>query len=508
MKIPALFTLIQVVLAFSAWGQTAISYTLSVSDPKTHQYQVSMKISGITGDQLTLKMPQWHPGYYRIMEYGKDVHGFRVKGDLEVTVKHPSVNTWQLTGISRSDLVVEYAIQTHRKFVANSYVEEGRAYIIPENTFMYVSDKMNLAPQVKIVIPTANSTIATGLDLVNDNTHVYIAENYDILYDCPILVGDLEELSPFDVGGKIHRFIGYQLGSFDRELFMDRLQAIVKSASDIIGDIPYEQYTFIAIGPGRGGIEHLNNTTVSFDGNQLKSIEDYNRVLNFLAHEYFHHYNVKRIRPYELGPFDYENGNRTNLLWVSEGLSVYYEYIITRRAGISNDSLFLANFSRDITSFENSPGKSHQSLAESSFYTWSNGPFGSEGIDPEKSISYYVKGPIVGLLLDLAIRHASKNQRSLDDVMRLAYQRYYHQLNRGFTDVEFNSLCEEVAGTALSELFQYVYTPNALNYDMYLAYAGLVLVKEENAENTAYTIRKSQESTDLSEEIFASLVGE
>src|SRR5690606_34871540 len=196
-------------------------------------------------------------------------------------------------------------------------------------------------------------------------------------------------------------------------------QKIIAATVDLFDDIPYGQYTFIGIGPGRGGIEHLNSTTVSFDGNQLKTQEDINRTLNFLSHEYFHHFNAKRIRPFELGPFDYDLGSRTNQLWIAEGLTVYYEYIISKKAGIKDTQTFYSDLESHINTVENNPGRQHQSLSQSSYNTWSDGPFGNMGKEKGKTISYYNKGPLVGLLLDLNIRELTNSKASLNDVMYL-----------------------------------------------------------------------------------------
>jgi predicted metalloprotease with PDZ domain len=332
-----------------------------------------------------------------------------------------------------------------------------------------------------------------------------------MLYDCPILFGNLDELPSFKVRGIEHRFVGYKMGDFNRHQFMGNLEKVVAAAVNIIGEIPFRQYTFIGIGPGRGGIEHLNNTTISFDGSQLTSPEAMNRMLNFLAHEYFHHYNVKRIRPLELGPFDYDKGSKTNLLWVSEGLTVYYEYLIVKRAGLANEQTFFANFEQNINALENNPGRAFQSLKQASYETWSDGPFGTQGKEANKSISYYDKGPVVGLLLDLTIRNATQNKKSLDDVMRLLYQRYYKELGRGFTDGEFEQACENVAGISLSSLFEYVYTTRELDYNKYLAYAGLRIEVEETPSDKLkrkFTLHRLKETTTLQSAIFKSWIGE
>jgi predicted metalloprotease with PDZ domain len=332
------------------------------------------------------------------------------------------------------------------------------------------------------------------------------------LYDCPILIGDLETLPSFNVRGIEHRFIGYKMGSFNRNLFMQYLKKTVEAAVAVIGDIPYEQYTFIGIGPGRGGIEHLNNCTISFDGKGLDKPEAMPGMMHFIAHEYFHHYNVKRIRPFELGPFNYDKGNRTNLLWVSEGLSVYYEYLIVKRAGLTDANTLLKAFSGNINAVENNPGRAYQSLQQASYSTWSDGPFGNIGNEPGKTISYYDKGPLVGLLLDFEIRNATQNKKSLDDVMRFLYFNYYKEKGRGFTEAEFQSACEATAGISLSSIFEYVYTTKELKYDQYLAKGGL-LIEEQMAPADKEKRRKLQlvaspNRSALQEIIFKTWMGE
>ncbi len=350
--------------------------------------------------------------------------------------------------------------------------------------------------------------IATGLAGIDQKQNEFTAPDFDILYDCPILMGNLEELPSFKVNGIEHRFIGYKIGTFDRVQFILNLEKVVSSAIAVIGDIPFNQYTFIGIGPGRGGIEHLNNTTVSFNGDELRSPEAINRMMNFLAHEYFHHYNVKRIRPFELGPFDYDKGSKTNLLWVSEGLSVYYEYLIVKRAGLIDEGTLYADFENNINATENNPGRSYQSLTQASYKTWSDGPFGKQGEEANKSISYYDKGPVVGMLLDFAIRHATQNKKSLDDVMKALYWQYYKKLGRGFTDAEFEQTCETIATTSLTNLFEYVYTTKELDFNTYLAYGGLKVDIQNTAKGKKYTIKRVEKMDMLQSAILKSWLGE
>jgi predicted metalloprotease with PDZ domain len=462
---------------------------ITIPKPESHKYHVELQTEGWNVDTLSLKLPKWTPGYYQIMDYAKALENIALKDDKgsNISFEKVSDNTLRITGAKKKTLILSYDVRTTRKFVATSYVDAEHAYIIPGASFFYVDGNLDQPVHVVIKNPPWRD-VATGLIPLKGNTHEFTAPDFDTLYDCPLLIGNLESLPSFKVKGIDHKFIGYKLGSFDKIDFISKLQKISDAAANVIGDIPFDQYTYIAIGPGRGGIEHLNNTTVSFDGNELKTPDAINRMMNFLAHEYFHHYNVKRIRPLELGPFDYEKGSRTNMLWVSEGLSVYYEYLIVRRAGLADERTLLGNLEHNINNIENNTGKHFQSLEQASYNTWKDGPFGTQGDEPGKSISYYEKGPVVGLLLDFTIRHATNNTKSLDDVMKFVYWKYYKRAGRGFSDAEFQQACEEVAGIPLTEVFEYVNTTKDLDYTKYLGFAGLKL--SETNSNDPNKLRK------------------
>lgn len=478
--------------SFSQGKALQMNYTISFPNPENHGYTVALNCKNWKQDTIVLKMPEWMPGYYQLMSYAKTVNSFQVLDDNKKTVAFKKINgnSWMITGIKNKSFFVKYTIQTDKQFVANSYVDKEHAYLIPGNTFLYIDKFLKTPVTVKLQIADKWKKTATGLNEVAGSNNLFTAPDFDILYDCPILVGDLQELPAFKVKGINHRFLGYRLESFDHQLFMNNLKKVVEAAVNIIGDIPYNEYTFIGIGPGRGGIEHLNNTTVSFDGKGLDNAKGMNQVMNFLAHEYFHHYNVKRIRPFELGPFDYDKGSKTNLLWVSEGLSVYYEYLIVKRAGIVGETTLLSNLDGNLNAVENNSGKMFQSLQQASYNSWNDGPFGTSGNEPGKTISYYDKGPLVGLLLDFEIRNATENKKSLDDVMRLLYWKYYKEKDRGFTEAEFQAASEEVAGITLKNIFEYVYTTKELDYEKYLAYGGLKLQKEVSSTDGKPNIQK------------------
>lgn len=498
---------------FSQNGIPVLHYEVSVPKPESHTYDVELHCSNLLLDTIQLKMPKWMPGYYQIMDYANSVENLIVKEDYGKSLPFvkTSDNTWFIYGVKNKSFVVKYTIRTKSQFVANSYVDSTHAYIIPENTFLYIDGHLNVPVSVKFSFNKEWNKIATGLDPVVGRLDEFTASDFDILYDCPVLIGNLRELPPFKVNGIEHRFLGYNMGDFDQKLFMDNLKKIVETATGLIGDIPYKQYTFIGIGPGRGGIEHLNNTTLSFDGNGLNKPETMNKMMNFIAHEYFHNYNVKRIRPFELGPFDYDKENRTNLLWFSEGLTVYYEYLIVKRAGLADAGTLLSFFDGNLNAFENDPGRIYQSLQQASYCTWSDGPFGTMGDGPDKSISYYDKGPLVGLLLDFEIRNATQNKYSLDDVMRLLYRKYYKEEHRGFTEAELQSACEQVAGISLTGFFEYIYTTKEIDYSKYLAFAGLKIGKQGSGlkgKANTFKIARIENPTSQQAAILKSWLGE
>lgn len=455
--------------AFAATAQS-IHFTVSMDNPASQYFRVSMHCIGFKEKTQDFKMPVWTPGYYQRLDFANNLDSFSVTGG---SFEKLNGNTWRINANDASAFTINYVIRATRAFVATPFLDSTRGYISPAGVFLYPDGRLKQAVQVTIKPFAGWKDVATGLDAVPGRNYTYSAPDYDVLYDCPILIGNLEELPSFTVQGIPHRFVGYKLGEFDKKQFVSDLQKIVATGSAIIGHIPYKQYTFIAIGPGQGGIEHSNSTTISFSGAGLNSAQGRLRLLNFIAHEHFHHFNVKRIRPIELGPFDYDKGRRTRSLWVSEGLTVYYEYIILKRGGISKEEDLLGHLSSNIKAFETKTGKLYQSLAEASYETWRDGPFGRTNDTVVRTISYYDKGPVVGMLFDFAIRHATKNKKSLDDVMRRLYREYYQQKKRGFTEKELRDVIEGTAGTKLDELFDYIYTTKELDYKKYLGYAGL-----------------------------------
>jgi len=274
------------------------------------------------------------------------------------------------------------------------------------------------------VQPFGNWKVATGLPAVAGQPDTFRAENFDVLYDSPFLVANFRVLS-FEVRGVPHRVVIDGEGNYDPERVRRDVRKIVETAAAMMGDLPYRDYTFLLMlhPTASGGLEHLNSTALIWRRFNFRPETSYHDFLSLVAHEYFHLWNVKRIRPDALGPFDYTAENYTRLLWVAEGVTSYYDNLLVRRAGLMSDRDYLRSLASTIRTIQNTPGRLEQSVEEASFDAW------IEYYRPDENtinsaVSYYDKGALVALLLDLEIRRRTSGAKSLDDVMRLLYNEF------------------------------------------------------------------------------------
>jgi predicted metalloprotease with PDZ domain len=449
-----------------------MAFTVSMPHPETHQFHVTFRCEGLKGESLDFLLPAWMPGFYRLMDYEKNVSGFRAADGTGRSLPWEKVtkNTWRVATGNAREVVLDYDVFGNISFVAQNFLDEKRAFIAPPGLYMYAAAQIRHPVTVTFQTPADWAQVSTGLDPVKGRPRTFYAPDFDVLYDCPVLLGN-QEVRSFDVKGVPHKVVIESVPeSVDRPKMTADLKRLVEAATELMADIPYRHYTFLLIGAGNGGIEHANSAACAFDGKSLMNEKGYRGWLSYVSHEYFHHFNVKRIRPIALGPFDYETENLTDMLWVSEGLTVYYQNIVMVRAGLMTPAQYLEEMQRAMTRFENAPGHRYMSAAESSLETWGGAGFGG---DRKTTMSYYDNGAILGAILDLKIRAASRSARSLDDVMRSLYRKYYQGKKRGFTDAEFRQECESAAGCPLAEVLEYASSSRDVNYAKYFALAGL-----------------------------------
>ncbi len=473
-------------LLAEAQSRSALAPTMSIivsmEKPTSHYYHVIFRADDLKAESLDFKMPVWTPGYYRIMDYAKNVKDFKAEdaAGRSLAWEKKAKNTWRVHSGKTASVVVNYDVYAFNRFVADSYLGDDGGFITPAGVFMHIAGRLRDAVTVTVVPHPDWKQVSTGLDPVAGRSSTFLARDFDTLYDCPILVGNPEILT-FEAAGLPHTVAAYDLGLLDRNRLTGNLKRIVEAAAELMGELPYSHYTFLIIGPGGGGLEHLNSTAVTLNPVSLADARGYQGWLAFIAHEYFHLFNVKTIRPIALGPFDYDRENYTTMLWFSEGVTVYYEYLLLNRAGLMTRDEVLERLSSIIAKYENAPGRRHQPATLSSFDTWT-GFLGRSEHAANTTISYYDIGCGLGLLLDLKIREASKGRASLDDVMRTLYRTFHKEKKRGFTDQELREVCERAAGVPLAEIFDvYAATVREWDYAKYLGYAGLTIDTESRA---------------------------
>ena len=479
--------------SFAALAQTAgtMAFTVSMDQPTTHYYHIEFRCEGLRGDAQDFKMPVWMPGYYRIMDYSKDVVNFKAADGTG----HPlawaktTKNTWHVRTANAPLVVVSYDVYAFTVFVGNNYLDDQRGYIVGPGTYMHVAGMINHPVTVNFK-PYKDWKIANGLDSLEGQPNTFSAPDFDLLYDCPTMFGNFEELH-FDVKSVPHTIVLESIpGTINRDKIVADFKTIVTTATGLIGDIPYKHYTFLCIGKGAGGVEHLTSAAMLSNGDGLTTPQGYQGWLGFASHEYFHTFNVKRIRPIALGPFDYDRENFTDMLWVSEGFTSYFSGLVLERAGLTSRDQYLDSLSNGMARLENGSGHLFQSVAQSSIDTWITGGRGGGTGDENAvntTISYYSKGGALGPVLDIKIRNETNNQKSLDTVMQTLYKEFYQEKKRGFTDEEFREVCERTAGASLAEFFDgYIYSTKEVDFAKYFAYAGLKVDTELRGRPGAY----------------------
>ncbi len=438
-------------------------------------------------DEVVLVMPRWAPGYYEMLDFAKHLTDFKVQDsqDSILTWHKEGMNRWRIKLPADKCANVSYRIYANQRDVASSRVDRDIAFVAPNGVFMYVDGEQDHAVTVRFRLPDGWQHIATGMRPHADDSSAFTAPDFDVLYDSPLLIGNFYTHKFTHEGHDYEIALETPDGAEDMDL-EGQFRRIVSAATRLMGDVPYDNYCLIHMGAGGGGLEHLNSQACYTDGTyRFPSRKAEVKFLAFVAHEYFHLYNVKCIRPAELWPLDYDHEAITPMLWVSEGLTCYYEYRLLRDAGIITEEEGLELLSTYFALYAPYEGQRHQSLRQSSYDIWLNFMNSDENARDVR-INYYFKGPIIGLLMDIDIRRKTADQRSLDDVMRLLYNRFYKEYRRGFTEEEFWSVCKEVAGEPLTDIRRLVETTDSIDYAFWLKGEGLGI------DTAEWVIRRSE----------------
>ncbi|HEX5871171.1 MAG TPA: PDZ domain-containing protein, partial [Longimicrobium sp.] len=380
--------------------------------------------------------------------------------------------TWRIDAPGDGTLRARWVVHADELTVRTSHVDGSHASIIGAGVFMYVDGRRAEPAEVQVHAPQG-WRVTTALRELGGGR--YEAADFDELVDSPLEIGT-HQLVQWLVHGVPHQYAIWGRGNVDPRRLAQDTTRIVLAERDIFGTLPYPNYTFILhlSSGGGGGLEHRNSTSLLADRWSFRGAQ-YENFLGLAAHELFHAWNGKRIRPAALGPFDYTRENYTRDLWVVEGITTYYTDLLLRRAGIIPEGRYLEKLAESISKFQTLPGRAVQPLADASFDTWIKF-YRPDSNTPNATISYYQKGALVAMLLDLTIRGGTGNERSLDDVLRVLWERYGAR-DEGFPEGAVEAVAEEVAGFSLRDFFdRTLRSTGELDYDAALAAVGLRLV--------------------------------
>ncbi len=469
----------------AVWAQSQ-SYRLGMPEPHTHYYEVTITISDYNKNEAIFELPVWIPGSYMVREYAKNVESVVASsGNKSLKVEKLAKNRWKVSTEGQKNFDLNYRVYAYELSVRTSFLDASHAYINGTSVFMYLVG-MAEKPSKLIIEPFKEfKNISTSLKADGSDKWTRLVPNYDVLADSPIEIGNHDILA-FKYKGIPHEIALYGGGNYDPKKLVKDFERCVDVCTEVFKENPCENYVFIVHNTqnGGGGLEHLNSTSVLMSRLGYANPDSYRGFLGLIIHEYFHLWNVKRLRPKALGPFDYNQENYTSMLWVAEGITSYYDELLSMRAGYNDHNGYLNTLCGSIGTIENRFGRRVQPVTESSFDAWIKFYRADEN-SANATVSYYTYGSILGALLDLELLGATNGEKGLDELMRELYLETYKKQNKGYTDEEFKEACEKMAGKKMTDFFeQYVGGTTVPDYNRIFGYAGLEL-KQETPKNVS-----------------------
>jgi predicted metalloprotease with PDZ domain len=441
---------------------------------------------------VDMMMAIWSPGYYKVENYAAKVQGLsaRTTDGQPLKVEQPQKNRWRIETGGAPKLVLSYKVLCTNRGVSGCYVGTDAMVLNGGPIFITLVEKEKRPHDVFLELAPKWKSSRSGLEPAPDGKpNHYRAPDFDAIMDCPIVAGNLA-VDEFEVDGSKHFVVATgDTTQWDGKKAASELKKIVEENRRMWGFLPFKRYEFLfSLKGGGGGIEHSNSALM---GTTAAATRGQNITwLMFVSHEYFHAFNVKRLRPVELGPFDYEKEPRTTGLWVSEGLTSYFGDLIVARAGLATPKEYLNRLSSNIEKLQKSPGRLVQTLDQSSLDVWTQGMMGGA-----KGISYYTKGLVVGFVLEGKIQKATNGAKSMDDFIKLAYKRYGGE--KGFTADQLRETAEEVAGIDLKEPFRkWLSTTDELDYTESLDWFGLRFGAAEKGGGQSWRLEVREDATE------------
>ena len=474
-----------------------IQFHVRAPDPDDHLFDVEMTLRdpGQGRAHLDVHMPVWSPGSYLVREYPRHLQRLRAADDTGQPrqVRQLDKATWRVECEGADALTLTYEVFSHELAVRTNHLDATHGSFNGVALFLYHPDFLGQPVDLQIT-PPDGWQVFCGLERTGATS--WRAPDFDTLFDSPVEMGPVEPLT-FQVEGVEHRVVIWGQGDWDAERLTEDMARIVRAHAEMFGGLPYEHYTFIVhlTDQGRGGLEHHNSTILLFprdgfrDGppgteldEQGRPDDSYLEWLRLVSHEFFHVWNVKRIRPARLGPFDYQRENYTRDLWTVEGVTSYYENIGLLRAGLLDGPRFLKLVAEGAHKLAQIPGRHLHSLEDASFNAWVK-LYRPDEHTRNSSVSYYLKGELVCFVLDAAIRAHTGGERSFDDVL-LALWEHYQDTGAGYDEGDYGRWIQEATGFDPSEIIErYVRGAGPIAWDEALVPVGLRLERSHSDEN-------------------------
>lgn len=393
-------------------------YTLSCPEPQTHYLHVALDLDGPGGD-VELYLPVWTPGSYLVREFARHLEGLAAADEAgrPLALTRLDKHRWRLSGAGAARATVRYRVYANELTVRTSHVDGTHAFVSPAGVFLGVRGREGQPHRVRVEAPPG-WRVATALE---GGPTEFTARDYDELVDSPLELGT-HELATFEAMGARHEVVVWGRGNLDLARFTAAVKRIVEAHGGFWGGLPYRRYVVIVhlAAKGRGGLEHRDSTVLLLPRHAFAEPDGWEDALGLVSHEFFHLWNVKRLRPAALVPYRYDGEQYTRLLWWFEGATSYYEGLALVRAGLLPAPRWLEALGRAFTTLARTPGAAKLPVEESSLIAWVK-LYRPDENTANSAVSYYLKGELVALCLDLALRRAG---HSLDEVLRQLYARH------------------------------------------------------------------------------------
>ena len=469
--------------------QAPVHYRIEAADPHARLFTVTLTVAH-PQEQQELSLPVWIPGSYLVREFSKNLQRLSAQQGRRVPLLQLDKHRWRATCRTDRPLVLTYEVCAYDSSVRTAWLDASRGFFNGTSVCLRVHGQEDAphALEVASTAATAHWSVATGLtpqSIDKRGFGVYAASHYDELMDCPVEMGTFWS-GQFTACGVAHRFVvAGAAPSFDGKRLLADTQKICETAIRFWhgkGKPPIKNYLFMlnAVHDGYGGLEHRNSTALICDRHDLprtgeaRASDGYTTLLGLISHEYFHTWNVKRLRPAEFFRYDYSQENYTQLLWFFEGFTSYYDDLLLRRAGLIDDATYLKLLAKATNQVLQTPGRSVQTVAQASFDAWVK-YYRQDENTPNATVSYYTKGSLVALCLDLTLRREGKT--TLDDVMRALWKRC---AGGPMTEADLRAELASLAGRSFdNELDQWVHSTAELPLAELLAAHGVALKPEQ-----------------------------